>query len=678
MKKWVIHQPDSKFTADLQSKSDLSQLSCKVLVSQGCISIEQAGQRMGCTELSDPFLICDMKPAVRAINEAIDAGKRICVYGDYDCDGVTSTVILYTFLEQMGADVTWRIPERREGYGLNEQAVREMHEDGVQMIITVDNGISAIPEAKLMKELGIELVITDHHQAGEELPEALAVVDAHRKDNLSPYRFYCGAGIALLLVAAMNDGDIRFAMEQYGDLVAVATIADVVALTGENRYLVQEGLDYLKNTERQGLLALREISGMKDKPLNSMNVAFSIAPRINAAGRMASPKLAVELLLEEDPQRAKELAEKLDRINTQRKDCENEIIKAVDEKIQENSDLIHERVMVFDGEDWHGGVIGIVAARLLERFGKPCFMISVHDGMGHGSARSFGEFSVFECLQACDDLLEKYGGHPAAGGFTVKAENIPAFKKRIAEYSAEKFPDMPVPEISAACVLDAKCLNAEEVESLLQLEPFGAENPEPLFFVENARIQEIRPLSEGAHTKLMVSINGIPCEALLFRTSPESLGLRVGDVCHMMVKLSVNTWNGRKRVNLNVQDIRISGMNQSKLLAAMQAYDKYRRKEPLSKAYYQAITPNRPECITVYKAVTETQISVEKLAMQMNRIGMNYCKYRICLDVFAELGLMELTEGEQFVKRLPVPKKVDLHNSKILSQLEQYAKEEML
>lgn len=677
MKKWVIHQPDSKFTADLQGKSDLSRLSCKVLVSEGCISIEQAGQRMGCTELSDPFLICDMKPAVKAINEAIDSGKRICVYGDYDCDGVTSTVILYTFLEQLGADVTWRIPERSEGYGLNEQAVKEMHEDGVQMIVTVDNGISAISEAKLMKELGIELVVTDHHQAGEELPEALAVVDAHRKDNFSPFRLYCGAGLALLLVAAMNDGDLRFALEQYGDLAAVATIADVVALTGENRYLVQEGLDYLENTERQGLLALREVSGMKGKPLTSTNVAFSIAPRINAAGRMASPKLAVELLLEEAPQKARELAGQIDRINTQRKDCENEIVKSVEMQIQQNSDLIHERVMVFDGEGWHGGVIGIVAARLMERFGRPCFMISIHDGVGHGSARSFGEFSVFECLQACGDLLEKYGGHPAAGGFTVKAENIPAFKERIAEYAKNHFPDMPVPEISAVCSLDAECLKPEEAETLSQLEPFGAENPEPLFFVENARIQEIRPLSEGEHTKLMVSVNGISCEALMFRTSPESLGLHIGDYCHMMVKLSVSEWNGRKRVSLNVQDIRISGMNQSKLLSAMQTYDKYRRKETLPKAYYQAIAPSRTECITVYKTVTENKISVEKLAMQMNRIGMNYCKFRICLDIFAELGLMELTEGEQFVKRLPVTQKAELHNSEILSQLEQYAKEEM-
>ncbi|MBQ4466450.1 MAG: single-stranded-DNA-specific exonuclease RecJ, partial [Oscillospiraceae bacterium] len=561
-----------------------------------------------------------------------------------------------------------------EGYGMNTDAVAKLYERGVKLIVTVDNGISAIPEAERIRELGMELIVTDHHQPGEVLPEALAVVDAHREDNVSPFRLYCGAGIALLLVAAMNDGDLDMALEQFGDLAAIATIADVVSLTGENRYLVQVGLDYLENTERAGLIALRELSGLKGKPLTATNIAFTIAPRINAAGRLASPRLAVELLLEEDPAKARELAGRINSLNSERKAIGEEILDHIRQTIAADPQLLHERVLVFSGEGWNAGIIGIAAARLQERYGKPCFIISTENGIGHGSARSFGNFSVFGALTFCGDLLEKYGGHPAAGGFTIRAENIPAFRERIAQYAREHHPEMPVMELRATCILKRDHLTVEAVSSLSALEPYGTDNPEPMFVAENARILDIRPVSGGVHTKLSVEVDGVRCDAMIFRTTPEATGLHTGDICHLLVQLSVSEWMGQRRISMNVQDHRASGISQSRILAAMAAYDKYRRQEPLPPAYYQAIAPSREDCVLVYNAVQPSGIRIERLAMQMFLQNLNYCKTRICLDVFAELGLMEISDGEVYVKRLPA-KRVDLQSSQILKAITARSKE---
>ena len=297
MNKWQIIEPDQNAVQALYAGSNISKLCAEVLAARNIRSIEDAAKLLNCGGLSDPFIIRDMQLAADIINEAIDSGKPMCVYGDYDCDGVMATVILYSYLSELGADVTFYIPEREEGYGMNESAVRQLAEDGIQLIITVDNGITAIKEAELIYELGMQLVITDHHQPLEELPRAEAIVDPHRSDCPSPYKKYCGAGLALLLTAALDGGDYTMTLEQFGELAAIATVADVVELSGENRFLVSRGIQYLANTERAGLLALMEKSGVLGKKLTSTTLAFSLAPRINAAGRFGSPVQAVRLML---------------------------------------------------------------------------------------------------------------------------------------------------------------------------------------------------------------------------------------------------------------------------------------------------------------------------------------------------------------------------------------------
>lgn len=673
MKKWNIYRSNPQTIAELQKSCGLSLLCCTVLVAKGYTTSLDVSEFMGCQELSSPFDISGMKDAAQIINDAVDSGKRICIYGDYDCDGIMATVILYSYLAETGANVTWRIPERNEGYGLNMQAVQEMHDDGVELIVTVDNGISALEEAEKIKELGMELIITDHHQPGFRLPEAAAIVDAHCEDNYSAYRFYCGAGIALLLVAAMNDGDTQMAMEQFGDLAAIATIADVVALTGENRFLVQRGMEYLEHTERAGLRALREISGLSEKNLQSMHIAFMLAPRINAAGRMASPKLAVQLLLEEDEEKALTLAGQINSLNTERKNSEAEILKEVAEQIRNNPEMLYQRVLVFYGENWHSGVIGIVASRLQEKYGKPCFMISIQNGHGHGSARSFGNFHVFKALTSCENLLEKFGGHPAAGGFTLKEENIPAFIEQLQQYAWEHHEEMPFMEISAIGALRPEFLLPEMVESLSCFEPFGAENQEPVFLAENVFVKQIQATSGGTHTRMQLLLQNQPCTAMYFRKTPEQTGVIAGNFYHMLVCLNCNTYKGNKSVTLIIQEVRPAGISQTKLLNAVRIYEKYKRKEELYPSYYRGMLPDRKILETVYRSISGQAVAVEMLAAPMMQKGINYCQLLVSLDVFEEMGLLEKDTINGEVKRLSVNQKVNLEDSAILKELRQLA-----
>ncbi|MGN0593465.1 MAG: single-stranded-DNA-specific exonuclease RecJ [Ruminococcus sp.] len=671
MRKWQIVQPDSKIVQTLCTGSDITTLCAEVLAARSIRSLDEAAALLNCDGLSDPFLIQDMQCAADVINEAIDAGTSVCIYGDYDCDGVMATVILYSYLSELGANVTYYIPERDEGYGMNEDAVRRLHEDGVELIVTVDNGITALREAKLMAELGMRLVVTDHHQPLEELPCAEAVVDPHRVDCPSPFKKYCGAGLALMLIAAMDGGDATMAMEQFGELAAIATVADVVELSGENRFLVQQGLRLLANTERPGLLALLEQSGVSGKKLTASTLAFSLAPRINAAGRFGSPLQAVHLLLAETPEEAKMLAAELEACNHARKHTEEAILLDIQKQIEQNPLLVHQRVLVFAGEQWHHGVIGIVAARLQERFGKPTFLIALEENGARGSARSFDAFSVFSCLDACKPYLTKYGGHPGAGGFSLEREQVPAFTAAVQEYAKQQFPQMPVMTVKADKLLLPQDLTVENISGLEILEPYGAGNPAPVFALCHAVLKELVPLSGGQHTKLRLIYGTMAIDALLFRTAPEEVHLKPEDLCDLLVTVGINHFNGRTSLNLIVQDYRRSGVKQAKYFAAFAAYEQFSRGEPMPAAYYTAIAPTREELTAVYRCVPETRITIEALFMRLQPLAMNYCKLRIALDVFAELGLVGLDSYSETVQRLPVRTKVNLEDSVLLRAVRQ-------
>ena len=671
MKKWTVGMPDRKIISRIMLNCGVTSLTAAALAQKGYSSPEQVAENLNISQLSDPFLIADMQKAADRINEAIDSGERICVYGDYDCDGIMSTVILYSYLMETGADVTYYIPERSEGYGLNNDAVKRIADDGVKLIITVDNGISAISEAEYIYELGMELVITDHHQQGETLPRAEAVVDPHRHDCFSPFKYMCGAGIALKLIAALDGGDYTMALEQFGDLAAIATVADIVSLTGENRFLVSYGLGLINDSDRPALIALKEVSGYGEKAVDSQAVGFGLAPRINASGRFGSPKTAAELFLCDDYDEALAAARQLDQLNDQRKSAENSIVEQIYSMIDDDPSLVRGRVIFLCGKNWHHGVIGIVASRIMEQFGKPCFIASESDGEIRGSARSFGEFSVFEALTAGADALEKFGGHPGAGGFTIKSGMADDFRAMLKKYAAENHKTMPLPTVSADSALNAQELTLDNVEGLAVLEPFGAENEKPLFYIGNAQITDILPLSNGTHTKLRIRFGAGTFDALMFRTSPSAVIAGKGESCDLIVTLGTNEFRGSTSISMIVRDIRPANFEQSRYFAASSAFEAFMRGEELPKNYYPSMLPSRDEVVKIYKGIPEEGICTDTLYLRLRDPKINFCKFSAAVEALRQLGLVRISSADSNITRVKVTQKADLDSAPVLVSLKQ-------
>lgn len=681
MKRWTIGNPDRSAAKVLSQQGGLSGICAEILVSRGIDSMEKAvsffnadtdedeGER-----LSDPFLIKDMREAADTVMAAVDGGKSICVYGDYDCDGITATALLYSYIECIGGDVRYYINDRSEGYGLCADALKRLADEGTKLIVTVDNGISAVSEAALAKELGIELVITDHHQPGEVIPEAAAVVDPHRNDDLSPFKDLCGCGVALKLVAAMDGGSYDSALEQFSDLAAIATVADVVPLAGENREIVRLGLKYLENTENAGLQALLEAASVKF-PVTSTQAAFAIAPRINASGRFATASEAVELLLCEDPDTAAEMAARLNSLNSERKKTEADIMEEIRGDILKNPHILYERVLFLYGEGWHHGVIGIVAAKLVERFGKPVFILSDENNGGdeaRGSARSVAGFSVHKALTACSEVLTKFGGHSGAGGFSLKKENIGAFNDALQKYAAEEFAVMPRLALHADKLLRPEELTAEEISSLGSLEPCGEGNPKPMFAMLGARLDGVVPLSGGAHTKLKLAYGNKAVLGLMFGTKTAEFPYKMGDVLDILAYPEINTYGGQSTVNVRIEDCRRNGVPQKKYFAALDAYERYKRGEGADKALVPRIVPDRNGLAAVYRAIPETAVDMDSVFSALySKLGddMNYCRFRLSLDIFAETGLAEVDLYSETVRRTASPKKINLDDSALLTKL---------
>ena len=455
--------------------------------------------------LSDPFLLKDMDKAVARIQQAIENGETIVIFGDYDVDGVSATAILYECLTNLGAQVRCKLPTREGGgYGLNRETLQKLADKGYKLIVTVDNGISAIEEADLAAELGIELVITDHHLPAQQLPKAVAVVDPKREDDTSPFKDLCGAGVAFKLCAALEGcEDPAELLEPFGELAALGTIADVMPLVGENRTIVREGLSLLQDTMRPGLHALLESAGCGGKPVTADTVSYSLAPRLNAAGRMDNAAVALKLLLCGDEDQATGIAERLAEINTERQQTEQQVFAAALQALEADPARTRDRVLVVSGEDWHPGVIGIVAARLMERFSRPVIVISMHEGEGRGSGRAPDPFDLHSALADCAQYLTRFGGHAAAAGVEIEEENLAAFRQTINAWAAAHAapPEAVSLRLDAAATLGD--LNLENVGELARLAPFGRENPTPVLLVQHAFVDGIWPMgAEGRHTRI--------------------------------------------------------------------------------------------------------------------------------------------------------------------------------
>lgn len=626
--------------------------------------------------LSDPFLLKDMDKAAARITRAVDNMEKITVYGDYDADGVTSTAMLYSYLETRGADVIFYIPQREgEGYGMNIGAVEYLKEQGVSLIVTVDNGISSVQEVARANELGIDVVVTDHHRPQEILPDAVAVVDAYRPDDTSPYKHFSGVGIAFKLLMALEDGagDVEDLLEAYSDLAAIGTIGDIVTLTGENRTLIRAGLERLSQSDRPGVQALLENAGIAGKALTSTNVAFTLVPRINATGRMGAPERAVRLLISGYEEEAEVLSEEICADNEERRRVEAEIAEAAFADIEAKG-YMKDRVVVVDGENWHHGVIGIVASRVTERCGKPCMIISRGETEAKGSGRSIEGFSLFEAICACGDLLIKFGGHPMAAGITLKPENIEAFRKRINQYAAEHFPQMPTQTVTLDCKLNPAALSVSMAQSLTQLEPFGNGNPQPVFGLFNMELSNVTPVGGGGHLRLTLEKNGAVITAMRFNTKPEELPYHIGDKIDLAVQLEAREFRGQPSLTVIVRDMKFAAFNTEKNIASLASFEKWQRGEVLSAEDKNRLYPDRACLAAIYRALRTLNGKETDQVRFVSQFGkdMTLGLFKTALLVFEERGLVhsEIADDTFTATLIETSGKTDITRSPVLLALQ--------
>lgn len=626
--------------------------------------------------LSDPFLLKDMDKAAARITRAVDNMEKIAVYGDYDADGVTSTAMLYSYLETRGADVIFYIPQREgEGYGMNMGAVEYLKEQGVSLIVTVDNGISSVQEVARANELGIDVVVTDHHRPQEILPDAVAVVDAYRPDDTSPYKHFSGVGVAFKLLMALEDGagDVEDLLEAYSDLAAIGTIGDIVPLTGENRTLIRAGLERLSQSDRPGVQALLENAGIAGKALTSTNVAFTLVPRINATGRMGAPERAVRLLISGYEEEAEVLSEEICADNEERRRVEAEIAEAAFVDIEAKG-YMKDRVVVVDGENWHHGVIGIVASRVTERCGKPCMIISRGETEAKGSGRSIEGFSLFEAICACGDLLIKFGGHPMAAGITLKPENIEAFRKRINQYAAEHFPQMPTQTVTLDCKLNPAALSVSMAQSLTQLEPFGNGNPQPVFGLFNMELSNVTPVGGGGHLRLTLEKNGAVITAMRFNTKPEELPYHIGDKIDLAVQLEAREFRGQPSLTVIVRDMKFAAFNTEKNIASLASFEKWQRGEVLSAEDKNRLYPDRACLAAIYRALRTVNGKETDQVRFVSQFGkdMTLGLFKTALLVFEERGLVhsEIADDTFTATLIETSGKTDITRSPVLLALQ--------
>ena len=560
IKKWEFYNADESLVDRICEKYNINKIIGRIIVNRNVVKDEDVRIFITPTrdDFHDPFLFKGMDIAVDRIIQAINNKEKILIYGDYDVDGITSTTVLKKYLLERGAIVDTYIPNRlTEGYGLNKPAIEKIKEKGTDLIITVDCGISAIEEIDYAIELGMDVIVTDHHEVGEKIPNSMAVIDAKRKDNTYPFQSLAGVGVVFKVIQAISIKLNLKAEEylKYLDLVCVGTISDIVPLEGENRTIAKLGLMLIEVTRNLGLRELIKSSGYKE--IDSNTISFGVAPRINACGRMGHEEEALKLFLAEDTESAVQITKELNEYNTLRQTTEKAIYEEAIQKIEENH-LEDNNSIVLGGENWHHGVIGIVSSKVTEKYYKPSLLLSFEGDKAIGSGRSIQGFDLYEALTKCDDLIEKYGGHAMAVGLTIKKENFEKFKERFEEVAKEKNIKELVPIIYIDEEVKLRDINMDLVKSLSILEPFGEANKVPLFLIKNLKIDSIRALSEGRHLKLSLRDENFVINAIGFEIGYLAEEYRIGDKIDVVGTLEINSFNGYSSIQINVKDIRKS------------------------------------------------------------------------------------------------------------------------
>lgn len=556
-KKWECYNLDNEKVEELVKKRHITNLLASILVNRGIIDGEKINVFLNPTrkDFYNPFLMPDMEIAVKRIVKAIENKEKIMIYGDYDADGITSITVLKKYLNEIGLKTGEYIPNRlNEGYGLNKDAISKIYNDGYRLMITVDCGISGLEEVEYANSLGMEIIITDHHEPAEKLPEAIAVIDAKRKDNKYPFNQLAGVGVVFKLIQAIST-ELKLEEKEYLkylDLVCIGTISDIVPLVDENRVIAKLGLKLIEKTKNIGLKTLLNIADLKK--IDSNAISFGVAPRINACGRMGFQEEALQLFLTEDSGEATKIAKRLVQFNQERQAKEKQIFEEVIEKIEKDDK--DKKCIVLAEENWHHGVIGIVASKITEIYYKPSILICLEGDKGKGSGRSIPGFDLYTALTKCSDYIEKFGGHSMAIGITIKKENFEKLKEAIEKYAQESNISDIMPIINIDKEINLKNINIEEVKSLELLEPFGEGNKMPLFLLRNLKIDSIRALSGGKHLKLTLKQDNNIVDAIGFNMGDLSKEYLLGDKVDVVGTIEINSFGNKENIQINLKDIR--------------------------------------------------------------------------------------------------------------------------
>ncbi len=669
---WKVSQPEAGAVNALVG-SGYAPLAAMVLASRGMEDDHQARAYLDCNApLLDPFLMTDMDKAAGRVGLAMSRGEKIAVFGDYDVDGITATCLLTDFLRRHGADAVSYIPGRlEEGYGLNPIAIHQLHDEGVKLIVTVDCGITAVSEAELCRQLGIDLVITDHHECKQTLPAAIAVVDPHRPDGGYPHKNLSGVGVAFKLASALS-GSQEGVLEEYADMVCLGTVADVMPLQGENRVFVARGLESLAHTKRPGIAALMAECGCAPEAVSASSIGFMLAPRINAAGRMGQIDLAVELFLTDDPDKAAEAARGLCELNRQRQTVESEIYRQAVSMLPMGKPP---EAIVLADESWHQGVVGIVASRIAEEYACPTFLICLDGEHGKASSRSHGGFNLFASLSALSPLLESYGGHELAAGFTITRANIPEFRRQICALAAKFYTDdVPRTVLDVDCAVSPELLTLHNVDALQMLEPCGNGCPKPVLMVKNLTIDRISMVGGGRHMRLRLCSGHTYLNAIYFSANPQTVSIQPGDLVDVAFTPQVNEFRGTRTVQMNVIDIRPS-CNAECLPDAAPYRDMQRGNLTAGEA--AALLPDRKMLALVWRyldaanPVQESPVCLCRKIVRWSGKPLNLGQMLTCLDIFRDVGLLTVQRQHKYVsiRLTPGEGKTDLSRSQTMQRL---------
>ena len=675
---WNIAKTDRNRIKTLEA-AGFSPLTARVLAGRNYDDPELARQFLSAdAHMPDPMTMQDMDKAVRRVRQALGNREHMAVFGDYDVDGITATCLLTEFLRSQGGHVTHYIPGRiEEGYGLNAEAISRLKEQGVSLIITVDCGITANEEAQFCREIGVDLIITDHHECKDELPDAVAVVNPHRRDDNYPHHDLAGVGVAFKLAGAIL-GDQMAILERFSDLLCLGTVADVMPLIGENRTFVVHGLKALNENPRPGVAALVDQCGCDGKAMTAISIGYTLAPRINAAGRMGQVELATELMLTQDPERAVTLAKMLCQLNKQRQDVEAEIYREAEQMLK---DQPQQHAIVLAGETWHQGVVGIVSSRLAEEYSCPAFLVCLDGEHGKASSRPFGGFNLFGSLEQLSPLLEGYGGHELAAGFTINRSNIDEFRQEIQKLAEEYVASgRQKAALEIDCAVEPWLLNTANILALEELEPCGAGCSKPVLCLEDAMVEQLTEVGGGKHLRLRLSSGNMNFNAIFFSTNILRSGITVGDRVEVAFTPQINEFRGSRSVQLNLVDIRPDRQSRESIQKDEAILHKLEQNMPLLPEEVDVLLPERHEFAALWRYLT-AHADGHKLHEELNCLSRKVSRYAgmyvnpgklwVCLQVFRERGLLNCSGSREnlAIALRPAKSKVDLEQSPLLLQL---------